>query len=355
MIHEVDHALRLLIEREALAGTDVEVVFDAPTKDWAARRTVPTVDVYLYDIREDMRRRERGMINTYEGDKVASRHLPPRHFKLSYLVTAWTQRPEDEHRLLATLLSCFLQYEAVPPELVTGPLAETGMPVPLSIALPPPEDRSFADVWSALGGELKPSLDIVVSAPTRSGVVYPAAPPITAPATISLGGLGAWPPRETTEGRPAPKPRAGAGAGSATGTDGASLPHDGDAAGAAGGGSAGGKSAGTAGRGGSRTAGKAGSRSGGRGGAAAAGSASEDGDGDGADSAGAEGRSSASGSASPSRGLDWHELAGLPSPTDERSAEGAPPRRRGRGVQQKGSDGKGSAGGKSSGGKDSGS
>ena len=31
--------------------------------------------------------------------------------------------------------------------------------------MPPPEDRALSDVWSALGGELKPSLDLVVIAP----------------------------------------------------------------------------------------------------------------------------------------------------------------------------------------------
>ena len=166
VIHEVDIALRSLIEREATDGTEVEVVFDAPTKDWASRRNVPTIDVYLYDIREDLRRRERGLINEYdELDRITTRHLPPRHFKLSYLVTAWTQRPEDEHRLLSALLSCFLRHDSIPPDLLTGPLADLGLPVPVTVALPPPEDRSFADVWSALGGELKPSLDIVVSAP----------------------------------------------------------------------------------------------------------------------------------------------------------------------------------------------
>ena len=64
------------------------------------------IDVYLYDIREDLRRRERGVLNEYNDDqtRIVGRHLPPRHFKLSYLVTAWTQRPEDEHRLLSALL-----------------------------------------------------------------------------------------------------------------------------------------------------------------------------------------------------------------------------------------------------------
>lgn len=176
MIHEVDEALRRLVRGEALAGSDVDVVFDAPTKDWAARRNAPTVNLYLYDIREDIRRRQRGLINEYDEDgKVAARHMPPRHVKLSYLLTAWTQRPEDEHRLLSALLSCLLGYESIPAALLEGPLAELGLPVPLTVALPPPEDRAFADVWTALGGELKPSLDVVVSAPVDAGKRYPAA------------------------------------------------------------------------------------------------------------------------------------------------------------------------------------
>jgi hypothetical protein len=178
MIHEVDEALRQLVRDRALRGTDVEVAFDAPTKDWAARRNAPTVNVYLYDIREDLRRRQRGLLNEYSPDgAVAARHLPPRHIKLSYLVTAWTQRPEDEHRLLSDLLSGFLRHEAVPEELLGGTLAAFGLPVPMTVALPPPEDRAFADVWTALGGELKPSLDVVVSAPLDTGQVYPVGPP----------------------------------------------------------------------------------------------------------------------------------------------------------------------------------
>ena len=226
VIHEVDLALRSLIEREATDGTEVEVVFDAPTKDWAGRRNVPTIDVYLYDIREDLRRRERGLINEYDDRaQISGRRLPPRHFKLSYLVTAWTQRPEDEHRLLSALLSCFLRHDAIPPDLVTGPLAELGLPVPLTVALPPPEDRSFADVWSALGGELKPSLDVVVSAPTDTGQQYHAGPPVTKPSRISLGGVGGWPPREAREqANGSAGGRAGAGASGDRGTGRSSRP-----------------------------------------------------------------------------------------------------------------------------------
>ncbi|MFJ5123622.1 DUF4255 domain-containing protein [Streptomyces sp. NPDC088555] len=179
MIHEVDDVLRALIRAEVLEGGQITVVFDAPTREWAAKVNAPMVNLYLYDIREDMRRRERGLHNDYdERGTIIARRRPPRFFKLSYLITAWTKRPEDEHRLLSSLLGCLLRYEALPPERLAGTLAEIGAPVPMSIALPPPEDRSFADVWSALGGELKPSLDLVVSVPVTASPSYEVGPPV---------------------------------------------------------------------------------------------------------------------------------------------------------------------------------
>lgn len=178
MIHEIDEALRRLVRDEVLPSSAVEVVFEAPTKDWAARRNAPTVNVYLYDIREDLRRRSRGLINEYdERGTVRSRVVPPRYIKLSYLVTAWTQRPEDEHRLLSALLLATIGYDAVPPGLLTGSVAQLGLPVPMTVALPPPEDRAFADVWTALGGELKPSLDVVISVPVQAGKPIKVGPP----------------------------------------------------------------------------------------------------------------------------------------------------------------------------------
>ncbi|MGH3768263.1 MAG: DUF4255 domain-containing protein [Pseudonocardiaceae bacterium] len=188
MFNEVDEALRALVRAEAVNSAEIDVVFDAPTKEWSSRRNAPTVNLYLYDIREDLRRRSRGLINNYDDrGMIVSKHQPPRHFKVSYLITAWTQRPEDEHRLLSALLYCFLRNETLPAELLSGPLAEIGLPVTLSVALPPPEDRAFADVWSALGGELKPSLDLVVTAPAEGSRPISAGPPVQEPLTIDFG------------------------------------------------------------------------------------------------------------------------------------------------------------------------
>ena len=189
MIHEVDEALRSLIRREALHGEQVEILFDAPTKDWAARRNAPAVDVYLYDIREDLRWRRYGSVDVRGDDgRVTARQQPPRYFKVSYLITAWTQRPEDEHRLLSAVLACFLRFDALPSELLSGALGAQGTPVRISIALPPPEDRALSDVWSALGGELKPSLDLVTLVAIDARGLSAVGPPVLETPTVRVLG-----------------------------------------------------------------------------------------------------------------------------------------------------------------------
>jgi hypothetical protein len=187
MIHEVDESLRQFVRRTALPGTEVDVAFDAPTKDWASRRTGPVVDLYLYDIREDMTRRELGRIDRRSDDGlVAERHLPPRWMKLGYLVTAWTQRPEDEHRLLSVLLSGFLSRDSLPLDVLVGSLAEAQAQVPYTCGLPPPQDRALSDVWSALGGELKPSLDLVLTVPFALNRDLDVGPAVDAPLGIDM-------------------------------------------------------------------------------------------------------------------------------------------------------------------------
>ena len=166
MIQDVDESLRALVKRDALNGSGVDVAFDAPTREWVAKRNSPVVDMYLYDIREDTSRRQTAWEDVRdETGRVTGRRQPPRRYRLSYFVTAWTQRPEDEHRLLSSLLACFVQHEYMPAEVLAGSLEGEETPILITVALPPTEDRSIADTWSAMGGELKPSLDVVVTAP----------------------------------------------------------------------------------------------------------------------------------------------------------------------------------------------
>jgi hypothetical protein len=106
--------------------------------------------------------------------------MPPRRLRLSYLLTAWTTRPEDEHRLLSALLAALLRHDVVPTAHLRGALADQPIPVLLQLALPAGSERGIADVWNALGGELKPSLDLVVVAPFDPARVESAAPLVAA-------------------------------------------------------------------------------------------------------------------------------------------------------------------------------
>ncbi|NBM21056.1 DUF4255 domain-containing protein, partial [Streptomyces sp. GC420] len=190
MIHEVDEVLKGLLGGGVLAGTDIDIAFDAPTRDWAARRNAPAVNAFLYDIREDVARRERGAVAVRdERGVVVRRRQPPRWFRLSYLVTAWTKRPQDEHRLLSAVLATLLPREILPPDELPQSLRELGLAVPLTIAGIQTEARSFAEIWSALGGELKPSLDLVVTAPFPAFPEYDAGPPVTEGAGVRLRGM----------------------------------------------------------------------------------------------------------------------------------------------------------------------
>ena len=191
MIPDVDAALEALMRRDVLNGTRVDVLFDAPTKDWVARRNAPAINLYLYDIREDLARREVAYVDVRDPAGIVSeRRQPPRRFKLSYLATAWTQRPEDEHRLLAAMLATFVANEILPPDMLAGVLADTDVPVIVTVAQPPTQDRSIADVWSALGGELKPSLDVSIVAPLEVRRVQQAAKPVLAGLGLSMRGPG---------------------------------------------------------------------------------------------------------------------------------------------------------------------
>jgi hypothetical protein len=117
---------------------------------------------------------------------VSARRQPPRRFRLAYLVTAWTQRPEDEHRLLSSLLVCMLRNPMLKSGELGGELDAADLPVYIEVGQPESQERSLADIWTALGGELKPSLDVVVTAPVVVGASAPYGAPVTEGPTIGM-------------------------------------------------------------------------------------------------------------------------------------------------------------------------
>src|SRR3954452_1650189 len=120
-IADLDEALRKLLRRELERhGFDgVDIVFDAPSKEWSGKRTNPTVDLFLYDLREAV---ERASISPSEarGNGQAVVTPPPLRLELTYSVTAWTKAVEDEHRLLSQVLAILFSYKRLPDEVLDG-------------------------------------------------------------------------------------------------------------------------------------------------------------------------------------------------------------------------------------------
>jgi hypothetical protein len=187
MIVDVDASLRALLRATALRDPVVDVVFDAPTQDWASRTRGDVVNAFLYEIRENLTRRPNDWEEVRnEVGVITGRRPPLRRYDLSYVVTAWASTAEREHTLLSRMLVALVSDQAIPPEHVAGALAEEGVPVYVAVGLPgnPPMAPMM---WSMLGVPPRPSLDLVVTAPLpRPTATAVAGPVLTRRLTVGV-------------------------------------------------------------------------------------------------------------------------------------------------------------------------
>ena len=179
MLADLDETLRVMLKRElGRHGFDgVEVAFDAPARDWSSQLSSPTVNLFLYDIREsgDYRPTE------WQSDAPNGHHRevrPPMIMECSYAVTAWTQAVEDEHRLLSQVLGVLFAFPQLPDDALAGRLAETARRFAIEGKIGQPKADGKADFWSAVGGQYKASLDYVVTLACESGVAYERGPEV---------------------------------------------------------------------------------------------------------------------------------------------------------------------------------
>ena len=128
---DLDEALRTLLKRELERHgfEGVEIAFDAPATDWSAKLTNPTVNLFLYDLREDVANSEASTRNMrINGAQIAA--PPPMRLEVTYSVTAWTKAVEDEHRLLSQVLAILFSHVSLPAGSARRP-PERGEPLPL--------------------------------------------------------------------------------------------------------------------------------------------------------------------------------------------------------------------------------
>jgi hypothetical protein len=173
MLADLDESLRTLLKRElGRHGFDgVEIVFDAPDKEWAASLSSPAVNLFLYDIREAKEFRPTDWEQRpgpREGRPIDLR--PPLRVDASYAVTAWTRDVQDEHRLLSQAMAALYAYPTLPPDVLTTSLANGSQRYPLKTRTAQERHEDASDFWTAVGGQYKASFNYCVTLSCEPGV-----------------------------------------------------------------------------------------------------------------------------------------------------------------------------------------
>ena len=85
MLNLLDESLEEFLRAVVpLPKREVDISFDAPDKDWSARVSRPTINVYLWDVRRNVSERELGLETVHDVEehfeataRFAAQHLMP--------------------------------------------------------------------------------------------------------------------------------------------------------------------------------------------------------------------------------------------------------------------------------------
>ncbi len=187
MISDLDTTLKvLLVKKVPLEPAEVNINFETPNREWAGSRSKPTVNLYLYDIRENHELRSYDWTIERDQGRTATRKKAPLRADLSYLITVWTKDIEDEHRLLGHILFTLMHYPVLPEDMFQGSLKGMEYPIYTTTAQPDGLFKNPADFWTSLDNQLKPSLNYVVTLPIDLDIAITA--PLVRTKTIEVGG-----------------------------------------------------------------------------------------------------------------------------------------------------------------------
>src|SRR5690348_4741717 len=125
MLNDLDETLKQLLildlprVTERIESDGFDVRFDVPNREFRARLTRPTISLFLYNIQENRDLRGQAWGVTRRTGAVQTRR-PPVRLDCSYMVTAWSNEVEDEHRLLTGAARVLFRNPVLPAEVIQG-------------------------------------------------------------------------------------------------------------------------------------------------------------------------------------------------------------------------------------------
>jgi hypothetical protein len=208
MIHDLSLTLKKILDFDhpdlaALAAqfpelAQAEIAFEHPKESYNPQAT--TVNLFLYDIRENVDLRSNEPVLTSQNGQVQIQR-PPLRVACSYLATAWAgsavtgeQAVLLEHKLLSQVLQVLARFPTIPAFILQSSLVGQEPLLPMLVAQMDGL-RNPAEFWTALGNKLRPSLAVTVTLALETAA--PEVAPMAITQAVHMGILGAPSTQET--------------------------------------------------------------------------------------------------------------------------------------------------------------
>ena len=176
MLADLDETIRrLLIDELPVKNGEIEISFDQPEREWSSRLSRPTVNLFLYDVRENnvLRQHQWQQLN---GGRTPSTGSPandaapglvhmkrtPMRVDATYVLSTWAADPTDEHRLLTRCMLALFRYPILPADRLIGTLQNPPYDIQAKLAqhdaLTDP-----TDLWNVMDNEMRPGVSYVIT------------------------------------------------------------------------------------------------------------------------------------------------------------------------------------------------
>jgi hypothetical protein len=173
MLADLDETIRrLLVDELPIKNGEIDISFDQPKREWSSRIAKPTINLFLYDVRENNVLRQHQWERLNNGlqakpgghaspDQVTQKRTPMR-VDCSYMLTTWAADPQDEHRLLTRSMLTLFRYPILPDHQLVGSLQEPTFDIQTRLAS---HDKltNPTDVWNVLDNEMHPGVSYVIT------------------------------------------------------------------------------------------------------------------------------------------------------------------------------------------------
>lgn len=164
MINDLDSTLEKIVYTVGkIPRNEVDISFELPNREWSSRISRPTLNMWAYDLRENLRLRPNSGQVAPLDNRTARVYQPPLRFDLSYWVSAWARRVEDEHNLLWRGLAALKKTRVISPAQTEGNLRFSLIDLPVRVAEPSEQSVNVSDLWGVLDNSMKLGFQVIIT------------------------------------------------------------------------------------------------------------------------------------------------------------------------------------------------